>query len=653
MCKNSLSLCKDSIDSIPAEIEQFTALEKLELGGNSLTYLPDEIGNLARLKILGLFGNKFSSFPQQIMQLTALIELSLYDNQLSSLPKEIGRLTTLEHLELGGNSLAYLPAEIGNLAKLKILGLSENEFSSLPKGIGQLIVLTELDLNRNQLASLSDEIGQLKALKKLDLAHNQLEALPASFAELSDLVELSLSHNNLEALPGKFVHLKSLDLGYDDAGEAGSYNRFTTLPAEIGKFTSLTSLRVDHNRLISIPADIGLLTNLNDLRLMGNKLSSLPKEIGQLTALDTLDLTNNRLRSLPSDMGNLKKLGQLFLDCNELTAIPAELGGLLQLCDLYLRGNQLTALPSSLFSLHCNLLINDNAFSLDSARDILKRVNVEDYNGPYIEPMDHMNYNVLVTAKDLPSIVTRWKTGLVKLSEEVKNDSNDLWNEKSMESANPLYNDLATFLLRLLNVMPLDSDELDPILQNEVNDILSAMEEEYSKSKAQDAGGAANSKSSFIDVCLSAANIGVGTGIGTVNLDQVKLGFVFMQLHYQYHKAEVKDPGLFDAQISMVNKIVSFVEGCANGSVIFDERSQSFKSLETCVEEPNEERGASVIKATRPNKHIPEFYQMENMLQLVYDLLPLTAPRDFYISSLYSIKHGSKEFKAAKEFIMS
>ena len=59
-----------------------------------------------------------------------------------------------------------------------------------------------------------------------------------------------------------------------------------------------------------------------------------------------------------------------------------------------------------------------------------------------------------VTSGDLPSIVTRWKTGLVKLSEEVKNDSNDLWQEKSKESANPLYNDLATFLVRLLNETP-------------------------------------------------------------------------------------------------------------------------------------------------------------------------------------------------------
>ena len=221
--------------------------------------------------------------------------------------------------------------------------------------------------------------------------------------------------------------------------------------------------------------------------------------------------------------------------------------------------------------------------------------------------------------------------------------------------------------------------KLDPTLKEKVNDILSAMEEEYSKSRAQDAGDAAGSKSSFIDTCLSAAKIGVGSCI-----DKVKLGFVLMQLHHKRLIAEGEDQERIDEHISMVDKIISFVEGCANSSVIFDDQSKSFKTLETCVEEHNKEKGTSLslemtmneehenygksikdlrqeafsaIGATRPEdagirvKHISD--QVEDMLQFVYNLLPEGAIHKIDMSYMEcsSIKYGSKEFEAAKEYL--
>ena len=43
-------------------------------------------------------------------------------------------------------------------------------------------------------------------------------------------------------------------------------------------------------RLTSLPAEIGRLTSLTGLYLGGNKLTSLPAEIGRLTSLTMLDL---------------------------------------------------------------------------------------------------------------------------------------------------------------------------------------------------------------------------------------------------------------------------------------------------------------------------------------------------------------------------
>ena len=207
------------------------------------------------------------------------------------------------------------------------------------------------------------------------------------------------------------------------------------------------------------------------------------------------------------------------------------------------------------------------------------------------------------------------------------------------------------------------------------------MEAEYSKSRAQDAGGAADSKSSFIDECLSAASIGVGSCI-----DKVKLGFVLMQLHYQRLIAEGEDAKRMDEYIGMVDKIVSFVEGCANGSVIFDDQSKSFKTLETCVEEHNKEHSTSLslkmtmdkelenygksvevlrqeaflsIDATRLEgtgirvKHISD--QVEDMLQLVYALFSegVIHKMDMSYRICSSIKYGSEEFDAAKRYVDS
>jgi Leucine-rich repeat (LRR) protein len=46
-----------------------------------------------------------------------------------------------------------------------------------------------------------------------------------------------------------------------------------------------------------------------------NQLTSLPAEIGRLTSLTTLDLDDNKLTSLPAEIGRLRELGcKLKLD---------------------------------------------------------------------------------------------------------------------------------------------------------------------------------------------------------------------------------------------------------------------------------------------------------------------------------------------------
>ena len=56
------------------------------------------------------------------------------------------------------------------------------------------------------------------------------------------------------------------------------------------------------------PAEIGKLTDLTYLRLNGNQLTALPPEIGNLTNLTSLTLTSNQLTALQPEIGNLANL---------------------------------------------------------------------------------------------------------------------------------------------------------------------------------------------------------------------------------------------------------------------------------------------------------------------------------------------------------
>ena len=178
--------------------------------------------------------------------------------------------------------------------------------------------------------------------RELDLSHLGLETLPPEIGRLTTLNTLRLAANHLTSLPAqvwRLTNLTWLDL---------SGNQLTSLPPEIGQLTKLTWLDLDANQLTSLPPEIGCLTNLTELYLDGNHLTSLPPEIGRLTNLTQLYLPRNQLTSLPPEIGRLTNLPTLWLHGNQLTSLPPEIGRLTNLTRLYLHDNQLTSLPPEL-----------------------------------------------------------------------------------------------------------------------------------------------------------------------------------------------------------------------------------------------------------------------------------------------------------------
>ena len=121
---------------------------------------------------------------------------------------------------------------------------------------------------------------------------------------------------------------------------------FGPIPAELGKLSKLTQLRLRYNQLTgTIPVELGALTNLTQLWLYSNQLTgTIPIELGALAKLTQLRLHSNQLTgTIPVELGALTNLTQLYLYSNQLTgSIPVELGALTNLTTLWLYGNQLT-----------------------------------------------------------------------------------------------------------------------------------------------------------------------------------------------------------------------------------------------------------------------------------------------------------------------
>jgi hypothetical protein len=174
--------------------------------------------------------------------------------------------------------------------------------------------------------------------------------------------ELSFRNAGLEAVPREvFDHagtLEALDL---------SGNRFTSLPDELARLTSLRRLFVSNNPVEALPRVLGQLpalemigfkscrlrhvaedalpARLRWLILTDNQLERLPESLGQRPRLQKLALAGNRLRALPRSLGHASALELLRISANQLETFPRALLELPRLRWLAFAGNPFCTRP--------------------------------------------------------------------------------------------------------------------------------------------------------------------------------------------------------------------------------------------------------------------------------------------------------------------
>lgn len=137
-----------------------------------------------------------------------------------------------------------------------------------------------------------------------------------SSLDLSSITKLDLSGRNLSSLPdGLALHLPNLSILFC------SDNRFTELPAAIGRCEHLQMVAFCGNGMTSIHPD-ALRPQLRWLILTDNCITALPNTIGQCGKLQKLMLSGNRLSTLPSSMENCTALELVRLASNRLIEPP-------------------------------------------------------------------------------------------------------------------------------------------------------------------------------------------------------------------------------------------------------------------------------------------------------------------------------------------
>lgn len=155
-----LTLYSSRLSFIPAELGQFSGLQRLEVHATQVTALPTELGQLSNLQHLELDLPKLTSLPLTLCQLECLQSLKIESYALASLPDQLGQLTNLQTLILGvGEGITSLPSQLGQLCKLRTLNITGHSLS-LPDSLGQLSRLQILSLHTKVLVPFLEEIMQ-------------------------------------------------------------------------------------------------------------------------------------------------------------------------------------------------------------------------------------------------------------------------------------------------------------------------------------------------------------------------------------------------------------------------------------------------------------------------------------------------------------
>lgn len=168
-----LSLAANALGTIPAGVQELTALKELNLGGNEDIRIPNDFIFPSTLQILHLGWCGLRVIPTYVRQLSSLKELSLQGNPLADGIETFSFPPNLEKLDLNICGLARLPASLSELSHLTFLSLAGNALDEVALDDYEFPPLLEdLNLTGCGLTRLPASLERLTHLKKIRAAEN-------------------------------------------------------------------------------------------------------------------------------------------------------------------------------------------------------------------------------------------------------------------------------------------------------------------------------------------------------------------------------------------------------------------------------------------------------------------------------------------------
>ena len=299
-----LILNKNLFTGISAQIGRLSKLEYLSISKNSLQTLPSTIGCLQELRYLDLHECNISKLPPEIWFCVRLDTLNLSSNLLETFP----RLSSfLQPPTLDGPAISQVNSKEINVYQDELGKSDPINFRRPSQGSSSLLSVGSSPVGstrKNSIVSIYGPGGRkasvitrtptaegaLSLTRKDSSINSRLTATFAGSLKYLSMAENQLSDDVFEMIC-LLQELKSLNL---------SYNSIDDIPQNaLRRWPNLVDLYLSGNNLTSLPTDdlTGIDNHsLSTLHLNDNKFSNLPAELGKIRKLACLDIGSNNLK---------------------------------------------------------------------------------------------------------------------------------------------------------------------------------------------------------------------------------------------------------------------------------------------------------------------------------------------------------------------
>lgn len=315
-------------------------LSSLNLASANLSALKDTIfDNMPNVSKLSVDKNHLSSIPAQIGKLRRLEHFSIIKNPLGFVPPQIGCLIELKEFNLRECNLKSLPDEIWHCAKLETLNVSTNLLTTFPKhGAPQPLVPGEPTTTPVATPGLTgnpsyEELGPLDEPDLRRPSQNPSTALAAGSSPNGSYRNPSIApsvgqQQQQQQQGGRKVSTASRSNATDGSSSSRKDSNFSQHAASLTFAASLRNLYLADNRLDDeVFRELARLPELRIVNLSYNELTELPQGVlKRWPWISELYLSGNELTSLPSDdLEEGSNLKVLHINANRFQVLPAEL----------------------------------------------------------------------------------------------------------------------------------------------------------------------------------------------------------------------------------------------------------------------------------------------------------------------------------------